>query len=120
MHLRRVLAKHGVRYVHLKSGLVCGWGRGKWYKILRCALLFVLLVVLVLDDTAPAFAVNHDDLPRLDLTEQDFLGQLIFDLALDGATQRTGTEYRVEDRWAALRRDDPPDRVMVDEIKKLP
>jgi hypothetical protein len=44
LYLRRVLAKYSVRYVHSKRGwvLVCGWGRGKGYKILRCPLLFVL------------------------------------------------------------------------------
>jgi len=44
----------------------------------------------------PARDVDDHDLAGLDLSEQDLLRQLVFDLALNGASQRSGTEHGVE------------------------
>src|SRR5579872_3491457 len=42
-----------------------------------------------------ALRVDDDDLARLQLAEQDLLGQVVLDLPLDGPTQRAGPEHRV-------------------------
>src|SRR5207302_5517156 len=49
----------------------------------------------LLDVGRVALAVDHDDLTRLDLVEQDPLGQRVFDLPLDRAAQRPGAHDRV-------------------------
>src|SRR5689334_16465857 len=38
-----------------------------------------------------ALDVNHNDVAGVDVAEQDLLGQLVLDFALDGAAQRPGT-----------------------------
>src|SRR6478735_583739 len=44
----------------------------------------------------PALDIDRDQLTRAELFEEDLLGELVLDLALDGAPQRTGTEHRIE------------------------
>src|SRR5699024_3605 len=53
--------------------------------------LVVLLGLLV-----PALDVDNDDLARIDTPEKDLFRELVLDLTLDRATQRTGTQHRVE------------------------
>src|SRR5699024_2107500 len=44
----------------------------------------------------PVLHVHGDDLACTELAEEDLLGELVLDLALDRATQRAGTQSRVE------------------------
>ena len=46
--------------------------------------------------TIPVVHVHGDDLTSTNLAEEDLLGQNILDFALNGATQRTSTQDRVE------------------------
>src|SRR5690606_10940367 len=54
------------------------------------------LGVLAVAFAVPALDVDQNDLARGQLAEEDLLRQLVLDLALDRATQRTGAEHRIE------------------------